>query len=40
MEGVCEAMETSVTPFRVVSFEEQDEDNGCDEDGLEATAAA
>ena len=33
-------MEASVTPSGVVSFEEGDEGVGCDNDGLEAAAAA
>ena len=35
MEGVCKAMEASVMPSGVVTFEEDDED-----DGLETVAAA
>ena len=40
MGEVFEKMEASVTPSGVVVFEDADGGDGCDEDGLEAAAAA
>ena len=38
-DEVCKMTEASLTPSGVVGFEEADEDNGFDEDWLEATTS-